>query len=285
VTPSAKREAIAILVEEFGLSISRACRIVRFSRAAQYRTPRSALDRDAEVITALNELVDRHPSIGFWSCYDRLRLRQLIWNHKRVHRVYCAMRLNLPRKAKRRVPNRLRQPLVAPSALNQVWALDFMSDAVYGGGKLRTLNIIDEANREVLAIEVSTSIPTARVLRVLNELVALYGVPAALRTDNGPEFTSGAMAEWCQGRGIEMKFIQPGKPNQNAYVERFNRSYRRGVLDAYVFESIEEVRAVTAEWVQDYNSERPHDSLGGRPPKTFMPRLQTRDESSSELSR
>ena len=133
VTPSAKREAVAILVSELGLSISRACRIVRFSRAAHYRTPLSALERDGDVIAALREIVEKFPRAGFWKCFDRLKRQQRPWNHKRVRRVYRALHLHLPRRAKRRVPTRLRQPLEAPAGLNEIWALDFMSDALYGG--------------------------------------------------------------------------------------------------------------------------------------------------------
>jgi putative transposase len=271
-------------VSDHGLSIARACRIVRFSRAAHYRPPRSALERDAEVIRALREIIEKSPRAGFWKCFGRLRRKKRLWNHKRVHRVYCALKLNLPRRSKRRVPARFRQPLIAPTALNQIWALDFMSDALYGGRKIRTLNVIDEGNREALAIEVAVSIPSVRVIRVLEELVAIHGKPKALRLDNGPELTSEAFLEWCQERNIGVRHIQRGKPDQNAFIERFNRSYRDGVLDAYVFDSIEEVRAATNEWLEDYNTERPHDSLGRVPPLTFLPRLEPTWESRSQVS-
>lgn len=236
------------------------------------------------MITALREVVEKSPRAGFWKCFDRLRAKHRPWNHKRVHRVYCGLALNLPRRTKRRVPQRMRRPLVAPSGLNQVWALDFMSDALYGGRKFRTLNVIDEGNREALAIEVATSIPSRRVVRVLDELVSLYGPPQALRMDNGPELIAEVLLDWCRDHGIDPRHIQPGKPDQNAFVERFNRTYREDVLDAYVFDSIAEVRGVTEEWLEDYNGERPHDSLGGLPPRTFMPRLQRAGESSYELS-
>jgi putative transposase len=191
---------------------------------------------------------------------------------------------NLPRRTKRRLPTRLRQPLEAPPVLNRVWALDFMSDALYGGRKFRTLNVLDEGNREALAIDVAFSLPSTRVIRVLDELVAVHGRPQAVRVDNGPELISEAFVEWCQARGIEVRHIQPGKPDQNAYIERFNRSYRGDVLDAYVFGSLDEVAAVTEEWLEDYNSERPHDSLGSVPPRTFLPRPNQVRESSFELS-
>jgi len=284
VTPLAKREAATRLVTECGLSVQRACRIVRFSRAAYYRQGVSRLERDAPVIEALRRLVERHSKIGFWKSVDRLHRRGYPWNPKRIYRVYRALGLNQARRTKRRVPTRLRQPLAAVQLLNVTWAMDFMSDAFYGGRKFRVLNAIDEGNREVLAIEPATSIPTARVLRVLNELVQMHGAPAALRVDNGPEFTSGDFVEWCGERGIEIRFIQPGKPDQNAFIERFNRTYREGVLDTYLFASIEEVKAVSAEWMEDYNWERPHDSLGRVPPLTFLPRPTASRESTLQLS-
>lgn len=168
--------------------------------------------------------------------------------------------------------------------LNGTWALDFMTDALYGGRKFRTLNVIDEGNREALAIDVGTSIPSVRVIRLVEELVLLHGKPAALRVDNGPELTAEAFAEWCRAQGIELRYIQPGKPDQNAYIERFNRSYRQDVLDAYVFSSLEEVRVATEEWLKDYNTERPHDSLGRVPPLTFLPRQTSIREYSFNLS-
>ena len=284
MTPSAKREAAERLVRDSSLSVRQACRIVQFSRAAYYRPPPPRLERDASVIRAFNALVERFPRIGFWKCVDRIRKHVFPWNPKRLHRVYVAMRLNLPRRTKRRLPIRLRQPLSAPPVLNGTWALDFMTDALYGGRKFRTLNVLDEGNREALAIEVAISIPSVRVIRVLEELIEIYGKPVGLRVDNGPELTSEAFVDWCRARNIEIRYIQPGKPAQNAYIERFNRSYREGVLDAYVFASVEEVEAITEEWLNDYNTERPHDSLGRVSPHEFLPRLEPPREYSYQVS-
>ena len=242
------------------------------------------MERDGAVIEALERVVERHPRSGFWKCFGRLRRQGHGWNHKRVHRVYCALRLNLHRRTKRRLAGRLRQSLEAPRQLNHIWAIDFMADALYGGRKIRTLNVIDEGNREALAIDVALSIPSVRVIRILEELVAVHGRPAALRVDNGPELISEAFLAWCAERRIDVRHIQPGKPDQNAFIERFNRSYRHEVLDAYVFDSIEEVRRVTDEWLEDYNSERPHDSLGQVPPRSFLPRPEQPQESSYPLS-
>jgi putative transposase len=235
------------------------------------------------VVTALLAVVEQQGRWGFWKCFDRLRLDGHGWNHKRVHRVYCGLQLNLPRRTKRRVPTRIRQPLLAPSRLNGIWALDFMQDALYGGRPFRTLNVLDEANREALAIEIGTSIPAARVVRVLEQLVLIYGRPQALRLDNGPELTAQVFTDWCQQQGLTLHYIQPGKPDQNAFIERFNRTYRNEILDAYVFGSIREVQRLTDDWLTTYNDYRPHDALGSVPPTRFLPRPITPSESAYEL--
>lgn len=137
----------------------------------------------------------------------------------------------MPRRTKRRVPARPRQPLEAPAVLNHTWALDFMHDRLYDGRPFRTLNVLDEGNREALAIEMATSLPSWRVVAVLDELLAVHGPPSALRLDNGPEFVAEAVSCWAATQGIALCFIQPGKPDQNAFIERCNRTYRAEVLD------------------------------------------------------
>ena len=175
IRPSAKRQVAAVLVREHRFSVQRACRVVRLSRTAYYQPPVPASRRDAAVIAALTDAVARYPRWGFWKLFDRLRVEGRPWNHKRVHRVYCALRLNLPRRTTRRVPKRVRQPLVAPPVLNQTWALDFMTETLYDGRRIRLLTIIDEGNREALEIAMGVSLPSRRVVRVLNELVAVHG--------------------------------------------------------------------------------------------------------------
>jgi putative transposase len=265
------------------MSIQRACRVVGLSRTAYYRVPRSAAARDAAVISVLNAIVAQRPRWGFWKCYDRMRLDGHAWNHKRVHRVYCALRLNLLRRTKRRVPARDPLPLDAPDALNVVWSLDFVHDALYDGRRFRTLNVLDDDNREGLGIEVATSIPSQRAIRFMEQLIELHGKPDALRLDNGSELTSHAFVDWAKDRSIALRFIDPGKPNQNAYIERFNRTYRDEVLSAYLFESIEQVRQITDAWLIEYNELRPHDSLGRVPPLTYLPREMPAGESSLNL--
>jgi putative transposase len=273
-----------VLVREHQLSIQRACRVVRLSRTAYYQPPPPASRRDAAVIAALTDAVARYPRWGFWKLFARLRVEGRLWNHKHVHRVYCALRLNLPRRTTRRVPRRIRQPLTAPPVLNQTWALDFMTETLYDGRRVRLLTMIDEGNREGLEIAMGVSLPSRRVVRILNELVALHGRPSAVRVDNGPEFTAQPFVDWCAEHGVATHYIQPGKPDQNAYIERFNRSYRTEVLNAHLFESIAELRALTDAWLRIYNGERPHDSLGRVPPLTFLPRPSSAEKSPIELS-
>lgn len=178
--------------------------------------------------------------------------------------MYTEMKLNIRRRAKRRLPERVKQPLITPTAPNQMWSIDFMADSLVDGRRFRLLNVIDDFNRESLAMEVDTSLPCLRVIRVLEQLIAQRGCPSNIRCDNGPEFISHKLEEWCshQSRRISLQFIQPGKPMQNAYIERNNGSVRRELLNAYLFYSLAEVRTMSEEWRLDYNTERPHKSLG-----------------------
>jgi len=209
---------------------------------------------------------------------DYLKNQGYGWNHKRIARVYKEQGLGLDgRKRTGRIRPRDRlgrplpgpQPLTRASHLNQTWSLDFMSDRLAGGRAFRTLNVLDDFSRRALWIEVAVSLPSQRVIGLLESLILWHGRPECLRTDNGPEFTSKAMTAWAENHGICLLRIQPGKPAQNAYAERFNRSYREAVLDAYVFHSLAEVRQVTEDWLRTYNTIRPHEALGGLPPQEF----------------
>jgi putative transposase len=270
-------------VAEHKVSIGRATRAVGMSRSAWYKPPEDRLEKDKEVIEALTRVTETNLRWGFWLSYKQLRYDGYSWNHKKVYRVYKELGLQHRRRTKKRIPSRYRQPLDTPSVANAVWALDFMSDALYVGRRFRTLNVLDEGMREVLAIEIDTSLPGERVVRVLERLCAWRGVPKAIRCDNGPELTSQAFVNYCQDMGIAIRYIQPGKPNQNAYIERFNRTYRNEVLNCYLFEDLDQAREITADWMITYNERRPHDALGDLPPTIFRER-QTAETSTFELS-
>ena len=272
------------MVTEHRLSRVKACKLAGISRAALYRERADWAKRDTPVVQALNEVVEHHARWGFWKCFHRLRDQGHVWNHKKVHRVYCSMKLNLPRRAKKRFFTRERVPLLAPTAINQMWALDFMHDTLYDGRKFRLLNVIDEANREALRMECGNSFPASRLVRVMDELIDFYGKPRAIRMDNGPEMTADLFVSWAQEHGIELRFIQPGKPNQNAYVERFNKSVRTEVLNAWLFHSLEHAQEVIEDWREDYNGIRGHESLGNRPPAAYLPRFVKTENSIYDLS-
>ncbi len=222
------------------------------------------------MISALNRLIERHPRWGFWKCFRALHRLGNLWNHKRVYRIYCNLRLNQKRRAKRRLPKRVKHPLLVPQQPNQVWSADFMSDTLYAGNRFRTFNVIDDFNRECLAVEVDTSITGKRLIRVFERLRLERGLPDVLRTDNGPEFLSGEFVAWAESAGMMIQYIQPGEPNQNAYIERFNRTYREEVLSLYLFRNLKEVREITYWWMNDYNELRPHDALGDMTPSDYM---------------
>ena len=226
---------------------------------------------DSEIQQALTALTDKHPCIGYWQICYRLWNKGYTWNHKRIYRVYTDMKLNIRRRSKKRLPDRVKQPLSITTAPNQVWSIDFMSDKLADGRKLRLFNVIDDFNRESLAIEVDTSLPSLRVIRVLERLIAERGCPANIRCDNGPEFISHKLEQWCSDaqRRINILYIQPGRPMQNAYIERKNGSLRRELLDAYLFSSLSEVRMMSENWRSDYNAERPHKALGYLSPKRY----------------
>lgn len=226
---------------------------------------------DDQIITELGLLVEKHPSIGFWMCYHRLRKQGYGWNHKRVYRVYTNMKLNIRRRARKRIPARVKQALFQPGQINQVWSIDFMHDSLWDGRRYRLLNVIDDYNREVLAIEADSSLPTLRVIRVLQQLEITRGLPEMIRVDNGPEFISDKLDNWCKDHEITLVFIQPGKPMQNGYVERFNGNLRTELLNAYVFKTLSEVREKVQEWMIDYNELRPHKALKYKSPIELIP--------------
>lgn len=255
------------MVQTFSLSVRQACRAFSLSRTVYHYRP--DMLRDEPVISALQQAAERYPRYGFSKLFQILRRQGHAWNHKRVHRIYCLLKLNFRRKGKQRLPTRYPSPLAVPQALNHSWSVDFMHDALTCGRRFRTFNVVDDYNREALAVEIDLNIPAQRVIRVLDRIVANRGCPHKLRMDNGPEFISLALAEWAESRNVELEFIKPGKPTQNAFIERFNRTYRTEVLDFYLFRTLNEVREITETWLKEYNTERPHESLNNLTPEEY----------------
>ncbi|EHI7576299.1 IS3 family transposase [Salmonella enterica] len=265
--PAFKRELVTHLISTFGLSIRQACRSLNLSRTVYHYRPDTT--RDEPVIVALQAVAERYPRYGFPKLFQVLRRQGHPWNHKRIHRIYCLLKLNFRRKGKQRLPVRNPLPLATPEALNQSGSVDFMHDALVCGRRFRTFNVVDDFNREALSIEIDLNLPALRVVCVLDRIAANRGYPVMLRMDNGPEFISLALAEWAVKHAVKLEFIQPGKPTQNAFIERFNRTYRTEILDFYLFRTLNEVREITERWVSEYNCERPHESLNNMTPEEY----------------
>ena len=257
-----------LAVDERGYSIRRACELLGISRTA-YCYRRKKTD-DEQIGGLLQRLAASKPRWGFGKMVTWLRRQGYPWNHKRVRRVYCELELNLRIKPKKRLPSRTPQPLWVPGAPNEHGSMDFMQDSLHTGRKFRALNVIDDFNRESLSIEIDYSLPAERVVRALDQVAEWRGYPNYLRIDNGPEFISQKLEDWAEKHGVTLDFIQPGKPAQNAYIERFNRTYREDVLDMYLFSHLDEVRDITTRWMYEYNSDRPHESLNDMTPWEYM---------------
>ena len=254
-------------MKEYGLSERQACKILNLSRSV-YRYQAKRAD-DEEIARRLLELAARKPRWGFGKMADYLKNEAHGWNHKRIRRVYCDLHLNLRVRAKKRLPKRIPQPLIRPERINQSWSMDFMSDSLASGRAFRTFNVLDDFNREALWIEVDTSLPAERVIRVLEMIISWRGCPKQIRLDNGPEFISHRLENWAKNHNVQLVHIQPGKPAQNAYIERFNRTFREDILNAYLFNSLKEVRDISEQWLEEYNSVRPHEALHGLSPYQF----------------
>lgn len=218
----------------------------------------------------LKTLSAQYPTYGFKKLFTLIRLKDYSFNHKRVYRIYCDLKLNLKIKPKKRLASRTKIKLLQPEKINQCWSLDFMSDALMNGRRIRTVNVIDDCNREAIGILASFSLTSKRVTKWLDQLAILRGYPKRIRVDNGPENISRHFQSWAKQHGIVIQYIQPGKPAQNAYIERFNRTYREAVLDMYLFKSIQEVQKITNNWLRHYNEERPHEALNNQTPINFI---------------
>ena len=235
----------------------------------RYEAKRSA--ENEEIADHLIRLTHNQRNWGFGLCFLYLRnVRGYPWNHKRVYRIYRELELNLRIKPRKRIVREKPEPLSVPERINQCWSMDFMHDQLSDGRSYRLLNIIDDFNREALAMEVDLSLPAERVVRALDQVIEWRGKPSAIRSDNGPEYVGTTLTNWAQRRGVRLEYIQPGKPQQNAYIERYNRTVRYDWLGHYLFESIAEVQEHGTNWIWTYNHERPNMALGGITPKQML---------------
>lgn len=265
VTPAAKREVVAHLQERFSVSERQACRLVGIPRSTvRYRHRKRG---DATLVTRLQELIQQRPRFGYRRLHALLRREGETVNHKRVYRVYRAAGLAVPRRTRKRVAARRGQPLRIGMMPNEHWSLDFMSDTLSSGRRLRTLSVLDTCTREALAITVDTSLPSRAVTRLLDGILLARPRPARITLDNGPELTSHWFDQWAHQNEIELDYIEPGKPVQNAVMESFNGRFRDECLNSHWFTSLDDARRTIEAWRLDYNRERPHSSLGYRTPE------------------
>ncbi len=267
VRPSSRKRMAQRAVSERGVTIRLACKAFRISESC-YRYEAKLSEENDVVAEWLIRLTATHRNWGFGLCFLYLRnIKGFGWNHKRVYRIYRELELNLRIKPKRRIKRDKPDALGMASHPNEVWSMDFMHDELENGRKFRLLNIIDDFNREGLEIEVDFSLPALRVIRTLERIIEQRGRPKNIRCDNGPEYISGALKEWAEKQKITLQYIQPGNPQQNAYIERYNRTVRYDWLNQHIFRSLDEVRDHATKWLWVYNNERPHTAIGGIPPR------------------
>ena len=266
VRPSQRREMARAVVADGRTSIRHACLTFDVSETC-YRYRATRPDEDAVIADWLVRLTTAYRDWGFGLCFLYLRnVKGFGWNHKRVYRIYRALELNLRIKPRKRLVRAMPEPLSVPTTINEVWSIDFMHDALSNGRSFRLFNVLDDFNRQGLGIEADFSLPAERVIRSLEQIIEWRGLPKAIRCDNGPEYISGLLLAWAERRGIRIDHIQPGKPQQNAYVERYNRTVRYGWLSQWLFDSIEDVQEAATRWLWTYNNERPNMALGGITP-------------------
>lgn len=254
-------------MHEKSVSIRMACWLFSISETC-YRYQLKLNDENAVIADWLLRLTQNNRNWGFGLCYLYLRnVKGFKWNHKRVYRVYRELELNLRIKPKKRLIREKPDALVVPQSINECWSMDFMHDQLENGRSYRLFNVIDDFNREGLAIEVDFSLPAERVIRALDQVIEWRGKPLQIRCDNGPEYIRHLLTHWAERHKITLIYIQPGNPQQNAYVERYNRTVRYDWLNQYLFCTIEEVQDMATKWLWSYNNERPNTAIGGIPPR------------------
>jgi putative transposase len=267
VTPAARRNIVMHLKEVFQFSERRACIIVGLCRNSfRYQAkPKN----DDEIRSRLRELAQQRRKFGAPMLHTLLRREGHLINHKRTERIYREEGLSLRMKKRKKRISHLRVVLDKPERVNQHWSMDFVSDNLYNGRRFRVLTVVDNFSRECPVLEVDHSLPGQRVTRVLERIALTRGLPEVITVDNGPEFISKALDLWAYENSVKLRFIQPGKPVQNAYIESFNGKFRNECLNDNVFVSLHSAQKIIEAWRQDYNTERPHSSLNDLTPEEF----------------
>jgi putative transposase len=277
VSPQAEREAVRVVREEGKLSERRACGLMGMNRSSwRYRQKER---EDAALRSRLRELAGERPRFGYRRLHRMLRREKWVVNHKRVYRLYREEGLAMRQRKGKRFRAEARVPLVLPTRVNQMWTMDFTRDSLAMGRKFRTLNLMDGYTREALWIELDTSLPGLRVVQVLGRVEQERGLPEAIQVDNGPEFISRVVDQWAYANGVALHFIDPGKPVQNAFIESFNGKFRDECLNQNWYTSLEDARRIIEAWRVDYNTVRPHSSLGYQAPEEYAAAVTARPAS------
>jgi putative transposase len=264
----AKRDAVGFLMSEFGLSERKSCRIVDLARSVQQYRP--TLRNDAAIVERMKTLASENRRYGYLRLHALLRREGLVTNRKRTWRLYREEGLQVRTRKRRKLPRRDRIAPQLPERPMQRWSLDFIGDQLADCRRFRVLNIVDDHSRFCPGQIVDTSISGARLARFLDDLALLHGLPEEIVLDNGPEGTSRAMFDWSDRTGVRLRFIEPGRPIQNAFVESFNGRFRDECLDQHWFRSLKHAREEIAAWRHHYNTRRPHSGLRYRTPIECM---------------
>jgi transposase InsO family protein len=270
VSAPARRELVRQMIDQ-GLSERRSLAVAGMSASAYRYATRP--DRNMELRQRIQALAQRHKRYGVGMIHLKLRQAGLLVNYKRVERLYQEAKLQVRRRKRKKVPVAERQPLARPKAANEVWSMDFVFDRTAEGRVIKCLTVVDDATHEAVVIEVERAISGMGVTRVMDRLALTRGLPRVIRSDNGKEFCGKAMVAWAHERGVQPRLIEPGKPNQNAYIESFNGRLRDECLNEHWFPSLLHARAEIERWRREYNEERPKKALGGLTPAAYAKQL------------
>ena len=265
------------MIAQHHLSERRACRLVGLSRDS-YRNPPVVDEATQQLSAKIVEIAQVRRRFGYRRIHDLLRPQFPSVNHKRVYRLYSQAQLAVRKRKKVRRAASERVPLTVASRVNEVWSMDFVSDSLANGRRIKCLTVADDFTHECVDIAVDYGISGQYVTRLLDRAAIFRGYPAAVRTDNGPEFTCRAFISWAQSHGVQHILIQPGRPMQNGYIESFNGKFRDECLNEHWFQTLQQARSEITIWRQDYNEVRPHSSLGRIPPAEFAQRHRTKNQ-------